>query len=497
MSIVETEPVAAPARAIQVAERRPATPAQAAAGGLGPAWWLEGRGFVLACLVADVLALTASVVIAAGGFGRLLEGGAVLALLLPLSLAALALRGTYSRTIGSAALDAIARLVAAIAIAGLVLEVLAVHVGSEVSGGRVALATGLAAVAVTLGRTGAIATQRKARGRGLVGRPTLIVGGGDVAGRIGDRLLENPDYGLRPIGFVNDPDSHAGAGRPSDSLPLLGEIADLGELAEQSSVEQVIVAFSGTRDEVLSNAVRDCERRGVAVSIVPRLFESHTGRVTYDRLGGLPLIGLHAVRPGNWRFKVKHAFDFVAALAGLLALAPLLAAIALAVRIESPGPIFFRQRRVGLDGRPFDLLKFRSMALAPDAGRFVPASGSAPGGVEGIDRRTRVGRILRRTSLDELPQLVNVLRGEMSLIGPRPERPEFVELFSRDIRRYDERHRVRAGLTGWAQVHGYRGQTSLTDRVEWDNYYIEHWSLGLDLRILVMTLAVLFQPSED
>jgi lipopolysaccharide/colanic/teichoic acid biosynthesis glycosyltransferase len=159
--------------------------------------------------------------------------------------------------------------------------------------------------------------------------------------------------------------------------------------------------------------------------------------------------------------------------------------------------VFFRQRRVGRDGRVFDLRKFRSMA-APrgDDPGFRPSLGSAPGGVEGDDRRTRLGRLLRRTSLDELPQLINVVRGEMSLVGPRPERPEFVELFQSDIRRYGDRHRVKSGITGWAQVHGLRGQTSLADRVEWDNYYIEHWSLGLDLRILVLTVLAVLRPAE-
>jgi lipopolysaccharide/colanic/teichoic acid biosynthesis glycosyltransferase len=177
-------------------------------------------------------------------------------------------------------------------------------------------------------------------------------------------------------------------------------------------------------------------------------------------------------------------------------LAPLLAGLALAVRLESPGPILFRQRRVGRDGQVYDVLKFRSMREEPHVDAFVPEAGRAPGGVEGVDRRTRLGRFLRRSSLDELPQLLNVVRGEMSLVGPRPERPEYAEAFARDIDRYDERLRMRSGLTGWAQVHGLRGQTSIADRVEWDNYYIEHWSLGLDLRILWMTVAVLFRPGE-
>jgi lipopolysaccharide/colanic/teichoic acid biosynthesis glycosyltransferase len=166
-----------------------------------------------------------------------------------------------------------------------------------------------------------------------------------------------------------------------------------------------------------------------------------------------------------------------------------LALIGLGVRLSSPGPVLFRQRRVGRDGRPFDLLKFRTMVDAADEDRFELLEGCAPGGVEGIDRRTPFGRWLRGTSLDELPQFINVLRGDMSLVGPRPERPEFVERFATEVSRYQNRHRVRAGITGWAQVHGLRGQTSIDDRVEWDNYYIQNWSLRLDLRILALTVA--------
>ncbi len=191
-------------------------------------------------------------------------------------------------------------------------------------------------------------------------------------------------------------------------------------------------------------------------------------------------------------------------------LSPVIALAALAVRASSPGPVLFRQRRVGRDGTEFALYKFRSMRFdslpaAQPMGTMVGAADvegllpldTAPGGVEdGEDRRTLVGRILRRTSIDELPQLFNVLRGEMSLIGPRPERPEFVELFGRDIARYGDRHRVKSGITGWAQVHGLRGQTSLAERVEWDNYYIAHWSLALDFKIALLTLIALFRNAD-
>jgi lipopolysaccharide/colanic/teichoic acid biosynthesis glycosyltransferase len=212
------------------------------------------------------------------------------------------------------------------------------------------------------------------------------------------------------------------------------------------------------------------------------------------------------VDPRGLQFALKHALDRVLALVFLLLLSPIILSSALAVRLSSRGPVLFRQRRVGRDGNAFDLYKFRSMRVEPgqagsevDGGEpleFLIVGDIAPGGVEGPDRRTAVGRFLRRTSIDELPQLLNVLRGEMSLIGPRPERPEFVELLNQDIVRYDDRHRVKSGITGWAQVHGLRGQTSLAERVEWDNYYIANWSIGLDLKILMLTLVALFRNAE-
>jgi exopolysaccharide biosynthesis polyprenyl glycosylphosphotransferase len=231
-------------------------------------------------------------------------------------------------------------------------------------------------------------------------------------------------------------------------------------------------------------------------------------RVALDHLGGLPLFGLHTIDPKGWQFAVKHVLDRGAAALLLILLAPLMLALALAVKLSSPGPVLFRQQRRGRDGRDFEILKFRSMddrdlPAKPSDNRNIVAlpsdmgpADTGPGGVEGTDRRTHVGRFMRRTSLDELPQLLNVLRGEMSLVGPRPERPEFVDLFGSRIERYDDRHRVKSGITGWAQVNGLRGKTSLSDRVEWDNYYIANWSLTFDVKILVMTVASLFQRAE-
>jgi exopolysaccharide biosynthesis polyprenyl glycosylphosphotransferase len=319
--------------------------------------------------------------------------------------------------------------------------------------------------------------------------PTLIVGAGMIGSHLAHRLISEPSYGLRPVGYLDaDPLPHSQP-RDGHTIPVLGTPDDLEEAIGFTGARHVILSFSNEPDHVLVETVRQCQALGVNVSLVPRLYESINERATLDHVGGVPLLTLHTVDPKGWQFAVKHALDRSAALLGLIVLSPVLAVIAVLVKVTSPGPMLFHQQRVGRDGRTFDVLKFRTMtAVAPQSG-FELGDGLAPGGVEGPDRRTPIGRILRDLSLDELPQLYNVLRGDMSLVGPRPERPEYVVRFARDVARYEDRHRVKSGITGWAQVHGYRGQTSIADRVEWDNYYIQNWSIWLDLRIIFMTIA--------
>ena len=251
----------------------------------------------------------------------------------------------------------------------------------------------------------------------------------------------------------------------------------------------MILAFTSAPDQLLVELTRRCRQLGLGVSVVPRFYEAISCRDALDFVGGLPLLTLDAISPDGWQFVLKHVIDRLVASLLVLITAPIMLGIAVAVWLSSPGPVLFRQRRVGRDGRVFELYKFRTMVACAVAPAFVLPDGVAPGGVEGADRRTAIGRWRRATSLDELPQLFNVLRGEMSLVGPRPERPEFVERFTREVHRYPDRHRVKSGITGWAQVNGLRGQTSIADRVEWDNHYIQNWSLGLELRTLILTIA--------
>jgi exopolysaccharide biosynthesis polyprenyl glycosylphosphotransferase len=348
-------------------------------------------------------------------------------------------------------------------------------------------------VYVGVARVMLLSVRRQARQTGALATPTLILGAGNVGEHLARRLAGNPAFGLRPVGFLDADPLPSDRRRPL-CCPVLGGPDDLAEVVQRTGARHVILAFSSDPDHSLVGIVRRCLELGVEASLVPRLYESINDRATLDYVGGLPLLALRPVNPRGWQFAVKHTLDRTAALLALVALSPLMLAIALAVRLSLPGPGLFRQRRVGRDGQAFDLLKFRTMhEPGTGAGAFELAEGVAPGGVEGEDRTTGVGRLLRSTSLDELPQFLNVLRGEMSIVGPRPERPEFVERFTRDVDRYTDRHRVKSGITGWAQVNGLRGQTSIADRVEWDNYYIQNWSLRLDLRVIALTVAEIFR----
>ena len=328
-----------------------------------------------------------------------------------------------------------------------------------------------------------------------VATPVLIVGAGPIAHQLIARMRQVPEYGLRPVGLLDDV-------RPADTdvfdVPYLGATDTLENAVRTTGAEELIVAPSLISDEQLAHTALVAQNLGMRVRVVPRLMDAVGVGARVEHMGGVPLILLFHPDPKGWQFAVKHACDRVAAGVGLLLISPVFVGLALLVKNSSPGPVFYRQQRVGRDGAVFDCLKFRSMRPldAADAD-FKPQAGTAPGGVEGDDRRTRIGKIMRKTSLDELPQLINVLRGEMSLVGPRPERPVFVELFEMQIRRYGDRHRVKAGVTGWAQVHGLRGQTSIADRAEFDNYYIENWSLRLDFKILVLTMLAVLRSVEE
>jgi exopolysaccharide biosynthesis polyprenyl glycosylphosphotransferase len=476
----------------------------------GPLQWaLEGRGWRLLRPSVDFLLLCAAVVIALGGVSATLHvsaAGAPVLALPPLVLLLFYLRGLYRTRLRALLLDGVVPVLSGVSVASMAVAMLGRFLNGQVPSQSVWLRAWLfALLGVGLGRVALSFAQRWARARGLVGKPVLIMGAGMVGAHVARRLESHPEYGLSPVGFLDeDPRSVAEVG--GRNVPVLGTVEDLDATVRRTGVKNLIVAFSSVADERVSRLIQHCQELGIEVSVVPRMFDTINDRMGYETVGGLPLLTFTAVDLNGLHFAVKHALDRLLALLLLILFAPVILCAAVAVRLSSPGPIFFRQRRVGRDGKVFDFYKFRSMRMAPGqtepsgeelgALEFLLAGDLAPGGVEGEDRRTAVGRLLRSTSLDELPQLLNVLRGEMSLVGPRPERAEFVELFRQDVIRYGDRHRVKSGITGWAQVNGLRGQTSLVDRVELDNYYIAHWSLGLDLKILALTLVALFRNAE-
>ena len=316
------------------------------------------------------------------------------------------------------------------------------------------------------------------RGRGLNHGRAVIVGSGRTGRLVAETIRENDWTGLEAVGFVDRP----GKIEP-DILPRLGEIDQLDRVVAEHDVDHVFVALPLSRYGELPQVYKVLSHVLAEVQLVPDLPNMAGMKLRMLDVDNVTFLGLRQSPHYGWPLLAKRAMDLGLGGVALLLLAPLMAALALAVKLTSRGPVFYRQVRMGLRGRTFSMLKFRSMH--PDAERTT-----GPVWAARDDRRcTRLGRFMRRWSLDELPQLINVLAGDMSLVGPRPERGVFVERFRRQIPHYGQRHQVKAGITGWAQVHGWRGDTSLRHRTRCDLYYISHWSLWLDLQILGMTVC--------
>jgi Undecaprenyl-phosphate glucose phosphotransferase len=332
-------------------------------------------------------------------------------------------------------------------------------------------------VLIVLQRRLAWAAVRWLRRHGYNQTFAIVVGTGRVARNTARALRRANWMGIKPLGFVEDQPS-----RWTSDLDILGTAADLPGLVAKYGVEHVFIALPLSRYHEARRVFDILSRTLVEVRLVTDVPSLAGLTLTTSNLDGLPVVGLRESPHFGLNVVVKRAMDVLLSLVALVLLAPLMLAIAALVKFTSKGPVLYRQERCGLNGESFQMLKFRSMrADAETQTGAVWAQKDDP-------RRTRLGTFLRKTSLDELPQFVNVLMGDMSLVGPRPERPEFIQKFSKTIPNYMARHCVKAGITGWAQVHGWRGNTSLRKRVQYDLYYITHWTPWLDLRILWMTV---------
>ncbi len=341
------------------------------------------------------------------------------------------------------------------------------------------IAWGLTLVALIVARLIVRAALNALHRRGLARLRVLLVGAGDTARTIVDHMQQTPKLGYTVVGLLDDDPRLWG--QIVAGASVLGATAELERWLRRSRVDEVLIALPNATQEQILDVIARVPADGVDVKVAPSLFQLMATGVSIDDLGGMPLLTVKKGALRGWNRLLKRGIDVVFALVVLLLGSPLMVAIALLVKATSPGPALFAQERVGYNGYRFPVLKFRTMRTDAEA--------SGPGWTtKDDDRRTGFGRWLRRFSLDELPQFINILVGDMSIVGPRPERPMYVERFRQVIPRYMERHRERCGLTGWAQVNGLRGDTSIEERTRYDLYYVDHWSLLLDLRIIAFTL---------
>ncbi len=350
--------------------------------------------------------------------------------------------------------------------------------GFEFSRPVVLIAWVFSIVAVGVVRVSEAAAQAAARARGVGVVRTVVVGAGRTGQMVVERIESHPALGYRTVGFLDDDTDLDG--KSVEGFPVLGTTGELVRVIRSERIGVVIVALSSPPRDKIMQLITRCQEEEVEFKVVSDIFEIIAGPVAIDAIDGLPMFGLKDEPLSHLSNRVlKRAVDIIGAVLGIVVFTPLGAVIAAAVKASSPGRVFFRQDRVGHDGRVFRILKFRSMrADAEKGGRWT---------THGDARRTRIGRHLRRLSLDEIPQLWCVLKGDMSLSGPRPEQPLFVEEFKQRVPRYLERHKVKSGITGWAQVNGLRGDTDIEQRTKYDLYYVENWSLMFDFKILLKT----------
>ena len=325
---------------------------------------------------------------------------------------------------------------------------------------------------------------RKIRKQGYNLKHILLVGYSRAAEEYVDRILDNPQWGYVACGIL---DNRIPAGTLYRGVKVLGSLGNLEIILPENKLDEVAITLSLKDYDYLESIVGTCEKSGVHTKFIPDYNGLIPNKPYTEDLQGLPVINIRYVPLTNTgNIITKRTLDIVGSLAGIVITSPIMLIVAILIKVTSPGPVIFKQERVGLHNRPFQMYKFRSMI------QQLPEEEGKAWTVRDDPRVTGIGRFLRRTSLDELPQLFNILKGDMTLVGPRPERPGWVEKFREEIPRYMVRHQVRPGLTGWAQVNGLRGDTSIRKRIDYDLYYIENWSLSLDIKIILMTFVTGF-----
>jgi len=414
-------------------------------------------------------------------FARYLQAIPVLVVIMA---TALAVNRAYAQTRGRSFVDEAYGLIGGMFVGSiLILAVMSLYRGFSYSRLMVIYVAAFSAVLLIVFRLVMRVTLSRLRRRGLGTTRALVVGSGAGAEALIHRLEMFPEYGYELIGVIDD---HLRLGEDYHRVPVIGGRGDLAHMVMRHSVDEVFMALPPGDDRELLGLIDVIADTRAEIKILPGLLDIMASGVVADDIDGIPLVGVRRSRLVNANLVVKRVFDLVLSVLLLIPGIPLMAIIAIAIRLDSPGPAVYRQERVGKDGRAFTAYKFRSMM--PDA-----EADTGPVFTSRADPRiTKVGRFLRRTSFDEVPQVLNVLRGEMSLVGPRPERPHFVAQFEQEVAGYAQRHEVRPGITGWAQLNDLRQDTSIEQRTIYDTYYVDNWSLTFDLKILVTTFIRVF-----
>lgn len=387
---------------------------------------------------------------------------------------------------GTSKIDELSRVFSVVSIGTVLTMAFSVFVSREFnySRGLLTMAWMLAIVLIWVARLVQYGIHSLLRSHGVGREKIIIVGTGEMARAIYQRICHSPRLGYQVVGFVGQEDQE----QTADATPVIGPITEVSNIVHEKGVNEVIIAEPALSHRDVLDIVAKCEKEKVNIKVFPDVFQIITSEASIGDLNGLPMVSVRDIALRGWNLTLKRIVDLGVAGGVLVAFSPFMLLIALLTKVTYPkGPVFYVQERVGLDGQPFWVIKFRTMKM--DAEEETGPVWAR----KGDPRTTRLGAFLRRFSIDEMPQFINVLLGEMSMVGPRPERPYFVEQFSQRVPRYLERHKEKTGLTGWAQIHGLRGNVGIEERLAYDLWYVENWTLGLDFKIMLRTMLAIIR----